>query len=277
MRLLAVAVDGRGLVDPAEPVFGAGDEALLRGRCAFETMRVYGGLPFRLDVHLRRLGQSAAELGLPAPDLARAERLAGAAVEAAALPDIGLRLYWTGAALVATAAAVPGDLEELRARGLDAVALRLPVAAAPAPWLLPGVKSTSYAVNMAAAEEARRRGAHDAVFVSADGLVLECPVSNVWWRRGRTLFTASLDLGVLAGVTRMTVLELAPAAGFDVSEGRFPLADLTAADEAFASSSIRELVPLVRLDGDPIGDGAPGDAARTLQAALRARAIPSPS
>ena len=277
MRLLAVAVDGRGVVDPAEPVFGAGDEALLRGRCAFETTRVYRGRPFRLDDHLRRLAESAADLGLPPPDLARAGRLAGEAAAAAGESELALRLYWTGAVLVATAAAVPGDLEALRARGIGLVSLTLPVAAAPAPWLLPGVKSTSYAVNMAAGDEAQRRGGDDALFVSVDGLVLEGPTSNVWWRRGRMLHTPSLDLGVLAGVTRATVLELAPAAGYDVVEGRFPVGELAAADEAFASSSIRELLPVVRLDGAPIGDGRPGEAARTLQAALRARAIPSAS
>src|SRR6478672_10991806 len=102
VKLLAVAVAGRGIVDPAEPVFGAGDEALLRGRAAFETTRVYGGRPFCLAEHIERLAASAASLGLPAPDPAETERLAATALEAAATPDAGLRLYWTGTTLVAT-------------------------------------------------------------------------------------------------------------------------------------------------------------------------------
>src|SRR5205085_2131147 len=110
--------------------------------------------------------------------------------------------------LVATAADVPPELEQLRARGIRLVSLPLGVELERPAWLLAGVKSTSYAVNMAAEAEARRRGADDALF-TAHGIVLEAPISNVWWRRGRTLHTPSLDLGVLAGVTRATVLELA--------------------------------------------------------------------
>jgi 4-amino-4-deoxychorismate lyase len=277
MNLLAVAVEGRGVIDPAEPVFGAGDEALLRGRCAFETTRVYGGLPFRLGAHLERLAASAASLGLPAPDLGAARRLAEQAVAAAGRPDVWRRHYWTGTTLVATVAAVPSELDELRARGIALASLQLGVEVERSPWLLPGVKSTSYAVNMAAEAEARRRGADDAIFVSSEGIVLEAPISNIWWRRGEKLCTPSLDLGVLAGVTRATVLELAPAAGYEIAEGRFPLADLAAADEAFTSSSVRELMPVVELDGTPLGGGSPGEAARTLQTALRAVAIPSPA
>jgi 4-amino-4-deoxychorismate lyase len=95
-------------------------------------------------------------------------------------------------------------------------------------------------------------------------------VTNVWWRRGTTLFTPSLDLGILAGVTRDTLLELAPAEGYEVREGRFPLSELRAADEAFTSSSVRELMPVVELDGAEV---ARGDAAPKLQAALRNAAL----
>ena len=275
MSLLAVAVEGRGVVEPGAAVFSASDDALLRGRGAFETTRVYEGVPFRLDAHLERFAASAESLRLPAPDAAVAERLAREALDAAGGGDAGLRLYWTGETLVATVASIPPELEELRARGLRVVSLPLGVEPERPPWLLPGVKSTSYAVNMAAEAEARRRGADDALFLAAGDVVLEAPVSNVWWRSGRTLHTPSLDLGILAGVTRETLLELAPAAGFEVVEARYALADLRRADEAFTSSSIRELLPIVELDGEPLGTGEPGEAARLLQAALRALAVPS--
>jgi 4-amino-4-deoxychorismate lyase len=268
VNVLAVAVAGRGVLTPDEPVFAASDEALLRGRAAFETMRVYGGRPFRLDAHLERLAASAASLGLPAPDAGTAGELAQQALTAAGAPDAGLRLYYTGATLVATVAAIPDDLEELRARGLRLVSLPLGVALDRPAWLLGGVKSTSYAVNMAAEQEAKRRGADDAVFVADGGVVLEAPISNVWWRRGSTLHTPSLDVGVLAGVTRATVLELAPEAGYRVEQGRYPLAHLLAADEAFTSSSIRELLPIVAVDDVELPRG---EAAAALQAALRLR------
>jgi 4-amino-4-deoxychorismate lyase len=128
------------------------------------------------------------------------------------------------------------------------------------------VKSTSYAVNMAAEAEARRWGADEACFVDSDGIVLEGTVTNVWWRTGHTLFTPSLDLGILAGVTRAALLELAPACGFRVEEGAYPLDELLAAEEAFTSSSVRELMPLVEIDGRRLGRGPAAD---RLQEALR--------
>jgi 4-amino-4-deoxychorismate lyase len=268
VRLLAVAVEGRGLVDPDEPVFGADDEAFLRGRAAFEATRVYDGRPFRLDAHLERLRASAASLGLPEPDCAAAERLVHDALTAAGQAEAGLRVYWTGATLVATVAAVPPELELLRERGLRLVSLPLGVALDRPAWLLGGVKSTSYAVNMAAEAEARRRGADDAVFLAEGEIVLEAPISNLWWRRGDVLHTASLDLGVLAGVTRAVLLELAPEAGYRVEEGRYPVEHLRGSDEAFTSSSIREVLPVVEIDGSALPRG---EAAAALQAALRLR------
>ena len=114
--LLAVAVAGRGLVNPEEPVFRADDEALLRGGAAFETIRTYSGTPFLLDRHLARLRFSIEALALP--DAEGVEELVGLVLRAVP-PDHVLRVYRTGRALVVTAAELPEGLEELRARGLD--------------------------------------------------------------------------------------------------------------------------------------------------------------
>jgi branched-subunit amino acid aminotransferase/4-amino-4-deoxychorismate lyase len=273
VSLLALAVTGRGLCPPAAPVLRADDEALLRGRAAFETLRVYGGRPFRLEEHLDRLQASAQSIGLPPLGRDELAELAALVLPAAGSGDAVLRLVWTAGPAegpplgLALLGPIPGWIEEVRARGAKAVSL-LGVRAA-VPWLLPGVKSTSYAVNMAAEAEAHRRGADEAIFVDAEGIVLEGTVTNVWWRRGRTLFTPALELGILAGVTRAALLELAPEAGYEVEEGVYPLAALREADEAFTSSSVRELMPVVELDGRPLGRGP---AAEELQAALRALA-----
>ena len=282
MTLLALAVRGRGVVPADEPVLHADDEALLRGRAAFETTRVYDGRPFRLDDHLARLAGSAARIGLPPADAGECEALAREALAASGARDAVLRIYWTAgregsdaANLLALVSSVPPDLEERRARGARLISLALGVEAdlrAFAPWLLGGVKSTSYAVNMAAEAEARRRGADDAVFLARGDIVLEGPVTNVWWRRERTLYTPALELGILAGVTRATLMEEAAGLGYDVREGAFPLDHLADADEAFTSSSVREVMPVVELDGRPVGDGRPGASALEVQAALRARA-----
>lgn len=270
MTLLALAVTGRGRVDPDAPVLRADDDALLRGRAAFETLRVYRGVPFRLAAHLDRLEASAESIGLPPLDRAGLEEATALVLPECGDTDRVLRLVWTGGPGgeyplgLALLSPVPDWIDVVRARGARAISLL--GFRATAPWLLPGVKSTSYAVNMAAEAEAKRRGADEACFVDAEGIVLEGTVTNVWWRSGATLFTPSLELGILAGVTRAALLELAPACGYRVEEGVYPLADLLAADEAFTSSSVREVMPLVEVDGRPLRRGPASD---RLQAALR--------
>jgi len=276
MTLLAVAVGDRGLVDPGEPVLRADDEALLRGRAAFETVRVYRGRSYRLSEHLARLGRSAERIGLPTVNARQLEALADQAIEAAGGGDAVLRLFWTpgngegSPTSLALVSELPTHYDALRERGQRLITLR--GIRAEEPWLLPGVKSTSYAVNMAAEAEARRRGADDALFVDHEGVVLEGPTTNIWWRRDRTLYTPQLELGILAGVTRAVVLDLAVVLAYEVVEGVFPLGDLTSADEAFTSSSIREVMPVTELDERPLGRGPAAD---ELQAMLHKEATQS--
>jgi branched-subunit amino acid aminotransferase/4-amino-4-deoxychorismate lyase len=257
MDVTAVAVAGRGLVDPSEPVFAADDEALLRGRSVFETARVYDGRAFRLVEHLARFAASAEKLRLPAPDAAECGRLAEGVVKTGGAGDLALRLYWTGRTLVATAGPIDADLEAQRARGL-----RLAVV----PWstgALASAKSMSYAENMGAQDAAIAAGADDALLVAHDGTVLEAPTANVFWRVGERLFTPALELPILAGVTRGALLEVADD---EVEEGVFPLARLLEADEVFLCSSIREVMPISAVDGTEFGLGP---AARELQQGLR--------
>ena len=270
MTLLAVVELGRGTVPAGAPVLHPDDEGVLRGRAVFETLRVYGGRPFRLAGHLDRFAASAARVGLPPPGRDAFTAAVVEALDAAGASDAVLRLLWTagreglhrpvGLALVSS---LPPDLEELRARGL-----RL----ATVPWtpgVLAGAKSTSYAANLAARDAAARRDADDALLVAADGTVLEAPTANVWWREYDRLLTPTLELPILAGVTRAALLELAPAAGYALEDGVFPLERLLAAEEAFLSSSVREVMPVVAVDGRPVGSGTPGPAAVALQRALR--------
>ncbi len=269
MSLLAVAVSGRGLVSPDEPVLLADDEALLRGRAAFETLRVYGGRPFRIREHLVRMQASAARLGVEWPG--GFEELADRALAGAGVRDAVLRLYLTPGregsgrpVSLALVSSLPDDLEARRARGIALISL-LGVRAE-APWLLGGVKSTSYAVNMAAEAEARARAADDAVFVRDDEVVLEGPMTNVWWRRGRTLYTPSTDLGILPGVTRAVLIDAASLSARRVEQGHYALGELLEAEEVFTSSSVREVMPVTAVDGTSF---ELGPAASELQATLR--------
>jgi branched-chain amino acid aminotransferase len=272
---LAVAVSGRGLVDPELPTVRVDDEAVSRGRAAFETLRVYDGKPFRLAQHVERMCRSSATLGLPPPDPRAVEELAQLALGAAGAegPDLVLRLYWTpgppggDANAIAVVTPVPSWIEEVRPRGQRLAALPFPRRSLA--WLLPGTKSTSYATHLAAEAEARRRGADDAILIDLDGTVLEGTVTNVWWREGGALFTPSLELGILAGETRAALCEVAPESGYSVEEGLYPLARLLAAEEVFTSSSVREVMPACVVDETAF---APGPAAARLQAALRALA-----
>jgi len=266
VTLLAAAVAGRGLVDPATPVFHADDEALLRGSAAFETLRVYGGRPFELDAHLERFAGSMRALALPAFDADETRVLVAHVVDAAGRADFVLRLYRTDHTAIATAAALPDGLDAQRERGL---ALRT-LDVGPPTGLLAHVKSTSYALAFAGRRDAQRRGDDDVLFV-ADGRVLECATANIWWRDGDVLSTPVPGPGVLPGVTRGVVIDLAGDAGYRVQKGSFTLRALLTADEAFTSSSIMELMPVIAVDGNAIGGGRPGDAAARLQAALRLR------
>lgn len=255
MSLVAVAVQGVGLVDPELPVFRADDEAVLRGAVAFETMRSYAGRPFLIDRHLARFRGSLAALALPPAD--GVEDVLELAIGAAP-PDHVLRLYRSTFALVATAAPLPDNLEELRARGL---ALRTVDAGSPAS-LISQAKATSYAGPFAATRAAQAEGADDAILVS-QGRVLDAPTANVWARFGDDLRTPPLGAGVLPGVTRSLLLELG-----DAHEGEIAVEELYAADELFITSSIREVMPVTSVDGRAL---AKGPLAARLQAELRLR------
>jgi len=272
VTLLALAVSGRGVVDPDEPAVFADDEGFLRGRAAFETTRVYGGKPFRLDEHLDRFTNSAGRLNLPPLDRELFHGLTAQALAAAGSPDCFVRLYLTPGregrdepVSLVLVESLPPELEETRARGIRVISLPLGLE----PSLLGGVKSTSYALNMVAVDEAKRRGCDDAVFLGPEGVVLEGPTTNIWWRSGDVLYTPELELGILQGVTRGALTELAGDRGYEVEVGVYPLAALAGAEEAFTSSAVREVMPVVALDGQPIGEGAPGPAARELQQELR--------
>jgi 4-amino-4-deoxychorismate lyase len=254
--LLALAQLGRGVVPPDEPVLRADDEGVLRGRAVFETLRVYDGRPFELHPHFDRLTESARKLRLPPPPLAELQSLAHDALAAGGEPDCVLRFLWTPTTGLALVSPLPAGLEELRARGLRLQVCEWTTGA------LAGAKSTSYAENVAAQAAAEAAGLDDALFVAPDGTVLDAPTANVWFREGDLLLTPSLDLRILAGVTRAVVCRLAPR----VEEGRYDLERLLRADEVFLTSSVREVMPVAEVAGRSF---EPGPAAAELQQGLR--------
>ena len=257
MSLLAAAVAGRGVVDPRAPVFFADDEALLRGAAAFETVRVRGGRALLMRAHAERLQSSARALRLPPP--VGVEALACEALAAAGCEEGVIRLFCTSATLLATVGELPPGLEALRGRGIAMITVRSHDAG-----LLTGVKATSYAPALAAIAEAERRGADDALYLGEGESVLEATMSNIWWREGDVLSTPSLATGVLPGVTRAAVGHLAAEAGYRIREGSFTLPVLLRAEEAFTSSAVREIMPVVAIDGRELPRGGAAPRLQTL-------------
>lgn len=252
-RLLLL--DGLVEVDPTTPVLRADDLGVLRGESVFETLRVADGRPAFLDEHLARLGESARRVDIRLPHGWRelAER-ACAGVDDGVLrlvcskgaPDAGP----VGFALVT---AVPEETRQGRERGVSAITLTLGVTAherSRAPWLLGGVKATSYAVNMATLRHAHAEGADDVIWVSTDGQVLEAPTSTVGIVLGGTLVSPPADVGILPGTTLGAVSRLVP-----FTQRPITVTELHAADEVLLLSSVRGVAPVVRLDGldRPVG------------------------
>jgi len=253
------------LADPSAPVLRADDLGVLRGESVFETVRIAGGRPAFLDAHLRRLHSSADRLEIALP---------GGWVELVALalahwPDADgiLRLVCSkgpapvgpapvGPAPVGFALLTPMPAETVAARaGVTAITLTLGVPAGlreGAPWLLGGVKSTSYAANMASQRHARDLGADDVVWVSSDGEVLEAPTSTVAWIAAGRLVTPPPSVGILPGTTLQAVLDLQLV---DADVRRGTVAELRAAEEVLLLSSGRGIAPVVRLDDVELGVG----------------------
>ncbi|WP_246846615.1 aminodeoxychorismate lyase [Humibacter ginsenosidimutans] len=247
--------------DSAAPTLDVRDLGASRGDGVFETLGVVGGHPQAVDAHVARLVNSAALLELPEPNVAQWRR--AIEVAAASLPTDrqgGIKVVLTRGVegtntptgwIVATASS--SDFAE-RETGVRVVTLDRGYAsdvAARAPWLLPGAKTLSYAVNMAALREAHRRGADDVIFVSSDGFVMEAPTATVILRFGDSIVTPRTDIGILPGTSQLSVFAFAQARGLRTQEALVPVADLGSADAAWLVSSVRLAAPITAIDDVP--------------------------
>lgn len=266
MEVLAVL--GKGVIDPTTPVVRADDAGLTRGDGCFEGIRVVRDADGvarvrKLDRHLARMARSARALGI-AFDADPWQELVDLACAAwTGDADAAMKLVLTRggadeqpAAFLTITASHP-DFPRQRAEGIRVVTLRRGYPAdafAEAHWLLGGVKTLSYAVNMAAAREAVRRGVEDAIFVSADGHVLETPTGSVVWSHGRSLRTTpTRATGILAGTTQDLLFDEAARAGWDVGEQLITVDELHAADTVWVISSVRGPVDVISIDGTSRG------------------------
>jgi 4-amino-4-deoxychorismate lyase len=262
MRVLAM-LNGT-LADPETPHIRVDDLGLLRGDGVFETVLVVNGEPRELGPHLDRLARSAAMLDLPVPDRAAWQRCIGLVLDAwRGGAEMALRLVYTRGTETGdgtpTGFAIGSPIAEkmLRNRETGVAAVTLdrgyhPDLVATAPWLLLGAKALSYAVNMAAIRYAEANGAQEAIFVAADGSVLEGPTSTVVVADGNTLRTTPPTIGVLPGTTQAALFRAAEKAGWTTLVEPLRVADLRATDGLFLASSVRKITRVHTLDGTPL-------------------------
>jgi branched-chain amino acid aminotransferase len=275
------SIDGK-VVPGEEARVSAFDNGFAFGDSVYETLRTYGGRPFVLGRHLARLRRSAGRLGfeIPQPDAELRGRV-GAVLAAAKNPESYFRMIVSRGV---------GDLSYNfeRVKGPTVVILVKPWEPYPAehfsagiPVSLvsirrnpkrcvdPAIKTSNLLNNVLATLEAQKKGGFEAILLNERDEIAEGAGSNVFVGKGGVLKTPPLDAGILAGITRDLVFELGRKLGVDIREQPLHADDLLSADEAFITSTLKEVTPISRVDDRVIGAGKPGALTLRLQAAYR--------
>src|SRR6476660_6736351 len=284
-----VNVNG-SIADQAHAVISVFDHGFLYGEGVYETLRTYSGQPFLFDRHMRRLRKSASMLSLSVPPAnEEIDRRFRETMKAADLGTQGreayLRILVTrGIGELTYDPAACGDPSiviiakphvdppiEAFERGVM-VALVDIVRNHPGS-VNPLIKSNNLLNNALAMQEAFRRGAFEGVMRNYRGEIAECTTANIFIVKDGVASTPPLDAGLLAGITREFLFEVAQEVGVPMREQVMHDADLFGADEAFLTSTTREVVPIVRVDDRVIGTGRPGPVTQKLLQAFRVRAL----
>lgn len=254
------------------------DRGLLFGDAVYEVVPVYAGRPYLLEAHLARLARSLDGIRLTNPHSdAEWTTLLTALVERNGGGDLMLYLQVTRGAyprrdhrmpetarptVIAFCQPLPAPDPATFERGVAAITRPDPR------WARCDIKSTALLANVLVADEAHAADANEAILIR-DGQVIEGASSNVFVVRDSVLATPPLSRNLLAGITRDTVLHLARANDIPCTEAVIAPAELAAADEIWLTSSTREIYPVTRLDGAPVGDGRPGPLWARMRALLQ--------
>jgi branched-chain amino acid aminotransferase len=279
---MAEIINVNGALAPADraaiPVL---DHGFLYGDAVYETIRTYDGEPFLLPRHLERLEASCRRIRIampPAPDIEREVRRT---ISEAANDESYIRI-------MVTRGVGPIGYEQSRCPRPSLVVIVLPFRKIPpesyekgvsvtigkrrrnpVDSLDPAVKSCNLLNNVLAHMEAEDDGAHEAILLNTRGFLAEGTHTNVFFVKDGALKTPSLSCGILSGITREVVLQVARSAGVPVEEGDYLPQDILSADEVFITSTLQEILPVTRLDGRSVGDGRPGVTTRRLLSLLR--------
>jgi len=277
-------VNGR-IADAAHASIPVFDHGFLYGEGVYETLRTYHRIPFLFDLHQERLRRSAALLSLPVPftddellaqistTMAAHKGLNEAYIRVLLTRGVGELTYNPVACPNPTTVIIVKPFPEPPARTFtDGITVALVGVRRNHPAALnPMIKSNNLINNALAMQEALRSGADEALMCNQAGDVVECSQSNFFIVKNRRVITPPLEAGLLPGITRAFVLELAREDGFDAVEDPVSVADVRAADEAFITGTTREITPVVRMDAHPIGTGRPGPVSQQLLASFHAR------
>ncbi len=275
----------------AEATVSLFDGGYLFGDGIFTTLRLYHGRPYRMPEHFARLEAQAAELAIGCPiNLTEAESILTRLVEANSLADVDCRARLTLSRRGHTPAvpadslpalprsyqnamspatfslflsALPAELDSWQEQGIRAIT-------APSGLIrggYPHLKSLNCLASHHALRMALAANCQDALLCDSVGNVLEGAISNIFLVRDQQISTPAADLPLLPGLTRNHILSLAGAADLTTRQALIPFSEILAADEVFLTNAVREVVPLVELDGRPLGGGSRGPVTRRLQKA----------
>lgn len=248
-------------VHPHEATLSINDITVLRGYSVFESLRTYDRRPFHLQEHLRRLYHSAALIELEVPyEQSFIANVIQEVIERNPYKHATIRILVTGGEsedgiLPSSQPVLAVLITPLEERDMERFAQGIKLITTHLQRVSPEAKTANYVAAVRSLKEAARRNAADALFVNEQGHVLEGTRSNFFVFRGDTLITPKA--GVLMGVTRNVVLELAQDR-FAIEERPILLEELSQIDEAFITSSSKEITPVVRIDDIAIGNGKPG-------------------
>lgn len=258
------------------------DHGLLYGDGVFEGMRAYSGRVFRIKEHLDRLWESARSIHLPIPmTKMQMENAVYATLERNYHRDAYIRLLVTrgvgnlgldpyqcpkASVIIITdqIALYPKEYYEKGLEIVTAATVRCPPSS-----ISPRVKSLNYLNNIMAKIEGLQAGCVEALMLNHKGEVAECTGDNIFVVKNGLLKTPPLNAGILAGITRDAVIELARASGREVQEVAIERHDVYTADEVFLTGSAAEVVPVVKVDSRPIGEGVPGPVTLDLMKQFR--------
>jgi branched-chain amino acid aminotransferase len=282
---MAVVFINDRIVGEREAVVSVFDHGFVFGEGVYEVLRTYGREPFLYQRHANRMRESAARIALPVP-FSDDHLLGWIRDTIAAAPEIGeayVRILLTRGAgefsydprscpsptlVIITKALVPPP----HSATADGVRVALVGVTRNHPFSVsPLIKSNNLLNNALAMQQALGRGAFEALMKNYRGEICECSQSNVFLVRQGEVLTPPLEAGLLAGITRAFVFELGRLSGLPVREATLLETDLATADEAFLTSTTREIVPIVAIDDLRVGPGVPGPVTRRLMAEFRAQ------